>query len=180
MSRLVNWGGLEAMYSDREWEVVENTMAAARAGQISDEQARREIIIFHEAKAILGASLMHWPPPRRTVLDPARQVEVEYVREEAIQRADEHVEGDWKAHAHEMITLAARRFPEFTSEQVWEVGLRRPEEGSSDGDALGPALRRAAREGIIVNTGRLEQATNRPQRHNNPKRVWRSLIYEGP
>lgn len=110
---------------------------------------------------------------------PDPQVEVDRVREEAIARADEHVTPSWRDHADAMILATAKRLPEFTSEDVWDSGLERPEVGSADGDALGPAMRRAKLAGIIENTGRLSQATNRPQRHNNPKRVWRSLVYEG-
>lgn len=113
-----------------------------------------------------------------TVLAPSEQPKVSFFREEAIQRADDHVLENWKAHADAVIEATARRYREFTSEQVWDMGLRKPNTGSSDGDALGPAMRRAVKAGIIANTGRLEQATNRPQRHNNPKRIWLSLIYD--
>lgn len=104
---------------------------------------------------------------------------VDAVREAAIARADGAVSGDWKAHAQAVIEATARRYETFTSEEVWAMGLRKPQNGSSDGDALGPAMRRARASGIIEATDELRQTTARAQRHNNPKRVWRSLIYEG-
>jgi len=105
---------------------------------------------------------------------------VEVVREDAIERSDRPPSAAWKQHAAEIIRITARALLFFTSEDVWEHGLRKPDNGSPDGDALGPAMRRARQEGIIEWTGRTTTETKRPQRHNNPKRVWRSLIYEGP
>ena len=101
------------------------------------------------------------------------------VREEAIQRADRPPSYLWKEHAHAVIRATALRRPFLTSEDVWDTGLQRPDFGSPDGDALGPAMRRARRAGFIEPTDRTEARTDRPQRHNNPKRVWRSLIYQG-
>lgn len=103
--------------------------------------------------------------------------EVDRVREAAIAKADAGVTQSWRDHADEMILKTAKRLPEFTSEDVWDSGLRRPHVGSSDGDALGPAMRRAKDAGIIEDTGRRTEKTSRPQRHNNPKRIWRSLVY---
>ena len=125
--------------------------------------------------------------PRKTLADlkltsPTRvsilEALVEEERERAITRADSGVTETWKMHAARIIKATARVYPEFTSEEVWEMGLRKPSFGSPDGDALGPALRRAAKAEIIQSTGRLTTETLRPQRHNNPKRIWRSLIYD--
>lgn len=104
---------------------------------------------------------------------------VDAAREGAIARADRAVSADWKEHAQAVIAATARKYETFTSEEVWAMGLRKPENGSSDGDALGPAIRRARAAGIIESTDELRQDTARAQRHNNPKRVWRSLVYEG-
>lgn len=102
---------------------------------------------------------------------------VEYVREEAIERADRGPSVWWKAHAHTTIRRTAERLPYFTSEDVWETGLMPPDRGSSDGDALGPAMRRARLAGYCEPTGRTTTRTLRPQRHNNPKRIWQSRIW---
>ena len=103
--------------------------------------------------------------------------EVDRVREEAIARADAGPSEEWKLHCAKTIEYAAMCKPYITSEDVWDAGLRIPDGGSPDGDALGPAMRRAAKAGFIEATDRVSTETNRPQRHNNPKRVWRSLIY---
>lgn len=112
------------------------------------------------------------PPPRDWD-------EVEAVMEEAIERSDRPPSEEWKRHAHEMIRRTALRLPQLTSEDVWETGLTPPDNGSPDGDALGPAMRRAKTAGFIEPTGKTTTETNRPQRHKNPKRIWRSLIYRG-
>lgn len=104
--------------------------------------------------------------------------EVEYVREEAIERADRAVTQEWKDHAHEVIRRTCLRLPEFTSEDVWDTGLAKPDTGSADGDALGPAMRRARTAGFCEPTDRTTTETRRAQRHNNPKRIWRSAIYQ--
>jgi hypothetical protein len=108
-----------------------------------------------------------------------RRDEVTAVREEAIARADRPPSQEWKAHAAEVIEATARAMPYLTSEDVWNHGLRQPDAGSPDGDALGPAMRRAKDAGLIEPTDRTTTSTDRPQRHNNPKRVWKSRVYDG-
>jgi len=107
-----------------------------------------------------------------------QQDAVDRVREEAIERSDRPPSEIWKRHAAEVIRATALALPLLTSEDVWEHGLRSPDNGSPDGDALGPAMLRAKDAGIIEFTGRTVTKTDRPQRHNNPKRLWRSLIYK--
>lgn len=102
---------------------------------------------------------------------------VDATREAAIAAADAGATWQWKERAFQTIVSVAERMQRFTSEDVWDAGLGT--EGAGEGDALGPVMRRVARAGLIRSTKEFETETKRAQRHNNPKRVWQSLIYKG-
>jgi hypothetical protein len=73
------------------------------------------------------------------------------------------------------VRSVARRFPEFTTDEVaaeltdWQIEEPR---------LLGPAMLRAQRAGWIAATDRMRKTAN-PAAHCRPKAVWKSCIYEG-
>lgn len=98
-------------------------------------------------------------------------------REEAIARADEHADPDWKEIAYRAIVWLARVYSEFTTDDVWDAMVRwYPQATTHEPRALGAIMRKAARNGVIEKTDRVRESI-RPVCHRNPKAVWRSRVY---
>lgn len=92
-----------------------------------------------------------------------------------IERADGNALEEWKSLADDYILRLARRSLEFTSEDVWRMGL--PANPTGSNSALGARFRTAATEGIICNSGRkLNTLAN--GKHGSATVVWSSLICE--
>lgn len=94
-------------------------------------------------------------------------------RDNAIEQVDGNAEAEWKDIAYEAVVRTARALPEFISDDVWEVGEL---ESTREDRALGPVLRRAARDAVAVKTDRVRPSV---RSHLSGKPVWRSLIYRG-
>ncbi len=95
-------------------------------------------------------------------------------RDCALARVDANSDEAWKQAARTAIERLATTQPEFISDAVWDTGLPKPREPR----ALGPIMVWAARRGLIVDTGRIQQSAQ-PKSHAMPRRIWRSLIYSG-
>lgn len=106
-----------------------------------------------------------------SLLNPA---ESRRLTEEAIARVDQHADPSWKYAALRTLLAVARALPTFTPDDVWTWGLPRPREPR----ALGPVMRLAERRGWMEPTGEFVRSKI-PTQHQNPIRVYRSLIYTG-
>lgn len=81
-------------------------------------------------------------------------------------------DNNWAEVAYALVRQVAETQLEFTPDDVWKAGLKKP----SEARALGGVMRRAHREGLIEKTGRV-QPTTQPESHRTDVTVWRSLIY---
>lgn len=77
----------------------------------------------------------------------------------------------WRAEAALVIRAVAAAKDTFTSDDLWEAGLRRP----PDGRALGPAMHAAERDLIAVRNGEW-RVSARAINHKRRVWVWRSLL----
>lgn len=91
---------------------------------------------------------------------------------EAAERAYDNADPEWKAHAKIVVAKCALTMKEFTSDDVWDAGLPRTRENR----ALGPIMARAARRGVIRDTGRVRRG-RKLNHHGDVARVWESMIY---
>lgn len=106
---------------------------------------------------------------RNTLVDEAR------ARRDAALAELERLEdrGDpWPLTAYAWLIDYLLEHAELFGDDVWAAGLPAPE--AADGRALGPVVRRLAREGLIERIG------YRPRASGNltPAPLWRSLIFQ--
>lgn len=99
------------------------------------------------------------------------QLDMFAARDEAIGRADDHADTEWKRHAEQVIAWTARALGEFTTDDVWD----RIGSGFSTHEprALGALMKRLATRGVITPTERY-RTSKRTECHNRPVRVWRA------
>lgn len=95
------------------------------------------------------------------------------VTDEAVERSYGAVDDVWRSKAADAIEFIAHRQFEFTTDDVWGTGLEMPDEGR----ALGGAMRRAVRDGIITKTDRFRNSSD-PIRHSRPMTVWESRMQD--
>jgi hypothetical protein len=99
-------------------------------------------------------------------------------RDDGMARAEEGAGAAWMRAAAAAIARVARQKAEFVSEEVWTVGgLEMPPSGERR--ALGPAMKRAWKDGLIEPTERFVPSP-RSSCHRAASRVWRSLVHGGP
>ena len=89
-------------------------------------------------------------------------------------RADEHAHPGWKYLADRAIRVTAEVLPQFTADDVWEVGGLPT---TTENRALGPRMAKAARDGLIEDAGRFVKS-RQAQCNGMPRRVWLSRIYQ--
>lgn len=107
------------------------------------------------------------PPP---ILDVTRG---EQLKERGMATAEAHADDAWKDAAYLAVCAVAQRCHRFTTDAVWvALGVTDP---PREPRALGPVMRRAMRDQIIVPTSEFD-LTARPSRHRAPLRVWQSHI----
>lgn len=94
-------------------------------------------------------------------------------RDEAMGRVEGHADPVWKEAATETLMEVVRSLAEFTSDDLWALGLPKPREPR----ALGPIMMRAVKNGYIKDSGRMKQSAQKGC-HARPMRVWLSLICE--
>ncbi|MGW8630575.1 hypothetical protein [Streptomyces sp. NPDC055793] len=89
----------------------------------------------------------------------------EAARDEAMERVYESAADEWKAKAHATVIAVADSLGEFTVDDLWDAGLDKPAEPR----AMGPILRKAARDGFIRQTGNYAKSR---YRNATPIPVW--------
>ncbi len=90
--------------------------------------------------------------------------------EDAIGRANAHADSDWKEAAYQAVVEVAGRMRDFTADDVWPL-LEQSGEWTHEPAALGPVFIRAARAGVIEQTGEMRQS--RYARRHRKLTVWR-------
>jgi hypothetical protein len=92
--------------------------------------------------------------------------------QEAIERANEHANPEWKEAARAAV-LAIAPGVEFTTDDVW--ARLTGDEQTHERRALGAVMQQLAADGRIVKLDRVRPST-RPEAHANPKQVWRRAM----
>ncbi len=90
----------------------------------------------------------------------------------AIQASDDHAEAAWRAAAMDAIEVCARRFVEFTADEVWMTIP--PGFSTHEPSALGPRFIEAKKLGLIENSHRKRATSFLPQRHRQDITIWAS------
>jgi len=106
-------------------------------------------------------------PTQLSILD-----ECQYRTERAIEQVDMNADVKWKVSALEAISEVAMANEYFSSNDLWPH-LDQPREPR----AMGAVIRTAQSLQWIVATTTFI-TSNRPTQHNQPIRVWRSLIHQ--
>jgi hypothetical protein len=97
----------------------------------------------------------------------------------AMQRSDDNADPDWRTVFDQCIISVARKMPELTSDDAldeYEALCEKP--FTHNLSAIGPAMLRAAKDGVLVSTGRVQRST-RPLKHGIRHTIWRSNVYRG-
>jgi hypothetical protein len=107
-----------------------------------------------------------------------RPPEVQARIDEGMARADENADSRWKRVVDGAILAVARRQRELTVDEVLAEMATIPRAPTTHAlDALGPAMRRAARDGIITATDKVVRS-ERPGTHGNRHTVWTSRYFK--
>lgn len=102
------------------------------------------------------------------------------VTEDAIYRATFLTDEQTKQAYFEAIVEAARKYPFFIIDQVWEFLGIVGDNQRDDGSGMGPIMLVAANAGVIERVKGQFRPSQRPLTHGKPERLWKSLIYDGP
>ena len=79
--------------------------------------------------------------------------------------------------AYEAVERVAQTHDEFISDDVWiELAAQGYPEKPREPRALGAIMGKAARAGLMADSGRTRKTANKTS-HANPVRVWRSRVY---
>jgi hypothetical protein len=92
-------------------------------------------------------------------------------------RAAQHANPAWMAAAYRAAVEAARELVVLTTDDVWS--RMDPAVKTHEHRAMGPIMKNAAKDGVIVKAIELPKNCARPSRHKAPLTVWKSLIYRG-
>lgn len=95
-------------------------------------------------------------------------------RDTAIANAEGGASVVFNHDADLVIDMLARTREEFTTDSVWPMLKVTPTEPR----ALGPAMKRAQRAGLIEPTGEFVQSVSKTN-HCRPLRRWKSLVFGG-
>lgn len=106
---------------------------------------------------------------------------------DGMKRADENANYFWKKILDGCVLAAARRLPELTVDDVLDeldainavrkIANKKQIE-THNLDALGPAMSRARKDGVISPTDRVRRSL-RPEKHGNRHNIWSSNFYGG-
>lgn len=89
---------------------------------------------------------------------------------DALERVEANASEEWKRRARLAIRQAAFSGRAFTTDDVWDaIG---EDVTTHDGRALGPLMREAVADGLIVPTGAY-RTSRRGRCHQRPVREWR-------
>jgi hypothetical protein len=95
--------------------------------------------------------------------------------DDALDRVERNADEQWLVAADYAVAKVALRKAQLTADDVWEV-LDGMDVATHEKRALGPVMDRAAKDGIIANTGTYIKS-RRASRHKGPVAVWKSRIY---
>lgn len=107
--------------------------------------------------------------------------QVEAATQEGMTRAEMGaalVDAEWSQRAYMAVIACAEANREFVCDRVWDY--LEPEDKPplwTKPKALGPVVRRAAKDGFIRDSGRTDKTKNRA-RHGSPVIVWESKCFE--
>jgi len=108
-------------------------------------------------------------------IPPAEQVRIA----EGMAAADEHANSKWKRVIDGCILAVARKQATLTVDDVLaEMERVHGAPSTHNLAAIGPAMRRAAQDGILSRTDQMRRST-REKKHGNLHSVWKSNYYEG-
>lgn len=94
-------------------------------------------------------------------------------RDRDMERVERAADPEWKDAAYDAVVQTAREIPRgFIVDDVWHR-IPRTIEAPLEPRAMGPVMRRAQSDGVIVPTNEY-RASARVTAHRNPRRVWRS------
>ena len=96
--------------------------------------------------------------------------------EAGMKRADAAASPEWKMFCREAIGKLAKTRETFTTDHVHEE-LESNGIATINGSAIGPMIRKAAKHGVIKNSG-MTTRSQRPVSHGRITIVWQSLIYK--
>lgn len=95
----------------------------------------------------------------------------------AMQKCDDSASEKWKHMWDAIVVAVARRLPELTSDDVLaEYETLKHPPGTHNLAAIGPAMNRAAKLGVIRGTDRTVRS-KRPEKNGNLHRIWKSKVY---
>lgn len=106
---------------------------------------------------------------RRVALEAERDVTIN-----AIETVEENASDEWVEHARATVDHLARTRASFFADDVWLAGLPKP----SEARALGSIMLWAKTERLIAPTDQFLPSAQ-PGCHGVPRRVWKSLVFEG-
>lgn len=107
-----------------------------------------------------------------------RPPEVQARIADGMEKADQNADGRWRHMVDAAIVACARKLAEVTVDEVIEeMGGIKNCPTTHALDALGPAMCRAARMGILKSTNRVIRS-KRPEAHGNRHTVWTSNYYQ--
>lgn len=98
---------------------------------------------------------------------------------EAMTRAEINADAYWSATMLRLVEQVCRAHNEFTADAVFALYDAMPvKPRTHDTRAFGPVMKRAAKAGFCIETGRVVKST-RASNHRRPVAVWKSLIARG-
>ncbi len=94
-----------------------------------------------------------------------------------MEQADEHAKPDWKHWFDGCVLAAAKKKSEITSDDVLAEIEALPQAPETHNlAAIGPAMIRAAKMGILRGTDRVKRS-ERPEKHGNRQNIWESRVF---
>lgn len=97
---------------------------------------------------------------------------------DGMKAADEHANEQWRHVFDGCVLAAARRLQELTGEDVQDEVDKLPHPPETHNlSAIGPALKRAVKMGIIGYTGQMRRSL-RPEKHGRHQHVWASKYFQ--
>lgn len=98
----------------------------------------------------------------------------------AVNKAEAHAEPSWSELAFVAGGSVARLQAKLTSIEIDDRMIKlHPHVQTAEKRAMGAVMKRLQSAGIIEPTAEFT-TSNRPNHHNNPKRVWKSRVYVEP
>lgn len=108
-------------------------------------------------------------------LTPAAQLRII----DGMEQVDSNANDKWKHFFDGCVLAAARRKAEITSDDVLREIEALPDPPETHNlAAIGPAMCRAWKMGVLKRTDRVKRS-ERPEKHGNRQNVWESAVYKG-